>query len=479
MKGIRRAVAVIGAAALMATAAVGFAACDFSSFTDNGAKSAYQVAVDNGFTGTEIDWLKSLQGANGSDGRDLDIEEVYDVAVKNGYEGSFLEFLKEYLSVDVSQNNDTDVIAKNLLSVVSVYSAFRTTKQVSSGGGFGFGSGFKTKTVYTCAAGSGVIYSLNKEAGNAYIITNYHVIYNQGSENDGIADPLYVYLYGSRNGFSAQKDSAGDVVSVSDTADGIPAKVVGGAMNYDIAVLEVQGSEILRNSDAREVELGDSETVTVGEKVNVIGNPEAEGISVTSGMISVDSETISLTGVDGTNEISFRVMRTDAAVNEGNSGGGLFDVQGKLLGIVNAKNVDSAVDNMGYALPVSQVIGVVENLLRNDGSLLCARIGITIQAKESKAVYDEIYGKARIVETVAVAEVTSGYAGSGVFKAGDVLKSASLNGKTLTITRTYQLSEFMLNVRKGDTMVVTVVRDGAEKQLSMTFDRESYFVSVA
>ena len=74
MKKIWTAAVALGYTAVMA---VSFSACDFSAF---GSKSAYEIAVENGFTGTEADWLKSLQGADGSDGADLDIEEVYAAA---------------------------------------------------------------------------------------------------------------------------------------------------------------------------------------------------------------------------------------------------------------------------------------------------------------------------------------------------------------------------------------------------------------
>ena len=125
------------AASCAVVTAFGFAACDFGI---NSPKSAYQVAVENGFTGTEQEWLNSLKGSNGSDGSDLDIEEVYNVAVSNGYGGTFLEFLKEYLSVNVSENNNTDTIAHNMMSVVSVCCGFTVTTTI--GGGF-FGSMIK------------------------------------------------------------------------------------------------------------------------------------------------------------------------------------------------------------------------------------------------------------------------------------------------------------------------------------------------
>ena len=221
MKKIWTAAVALGCTAVMA---VSFSACDFSAF---GSKSAYEIAVENGFTGTEADWLKSLQGADGSDGADLDIEEVYAAAVENGYEGSFLEFLKEYLSADVSENNDTDAIAHNMMSVVSVYSGFRETKKTAS---WPFG-GTVTTTSLVWAAGSGVIYDLNKEAGNAYVITNFHVIYDAESDN-GIADYIYLSLYGGITNINT---------STGENTDGlaIPATYVGGAADYDIAACKI------------------------------------------------------------------------------------------------------------------------------------------------------------------------------------------------------------------------------------------------
>ncbi len=477
MKKIWTAAVALGCTAVMA---VSFSACDFSAF---GSKSAYEIAVENGFTGTEADWLKSLQGADGSDGADLDIEEVYAAAVKNGYEGSFLEFLNEYLSADVSENNDTDAIAHNMMSVVSVYSGFRETKKTAS---WPFG-GTVTTTSLAWAAGSGVIYELNKEAGNAYVITNFHVIYDSESDN-GTADYIYLSLYG---GIVNINESTGE------NTDGlaIPATYVGGSADYDIAVLKVQGSEILRESSAEEAEIGSSEEITTGEKVFAIGNPEGDGISVTEGIISVDSEYIQLEStINPGTAVSMRVMRTDAAINSGNSGGGLFDAQGKLVGITNAKLGDSliykkdqygnkvlngihSVDNMGYALPITQVMSVVDNIMDNDGSVKRATLGVTVQTVESKSILEN--GKAVIVETVSVVDITKGSAGDGVFETGDILKSIIVGNTKTEIRRRYQIIDLLLCVRKGDTVKVTVERDGKAVGLSITFDKDEYFTAVS
>ena len=272
--------------------------------------TAYELAVKNGFQGTEAEWLRSLHGANGEDGEDFDAQKLYQTAVEKGYEGSFLEFCAT-LNITVPDNNDTITIAENVRSVVSIYCGYAKTTQ----GGW---LGLNQTTSYGSQAGSGVIIDLNKEAGNALIITNYHVIYNLDSDEKGLLNNIWVYPYGAYNNFNAE---TGDV-----SGDGIKATYVGGAMDYDIAILKVEGSEYLKNSVATEAKLGNSDTVQLGEQTFVVGNPAGAGIAVTNGIVSVDSEYISMQALDNrdlnrdgyVDGVSFRVMRTSAAINSGN-----------------------------------------------------------------------------------------------------------------------------------------------------------------
>lgn len=472
---MKKTVKMAVAAVCVVSMAVGFTACDFS---DENAKSAYEIAVENGFTGTEAEWLNSLRGANGSDGSDLDINDVYDAAVQNGYEGTFLEFLKEYLSADISENNDTETIAHNMMSVVSVYCGFTVTETI--GGGF-FGGGQTVEEV-VCSAGSGVIVGLNKEAGTAYVVTNYHVVYNVDADSQ-ISDSIYLYLYGGMNTF--------DTSTGRDEENGIPATYVGGAMNYDIALLEVQGSDILRESDAEVAEIGSSEDLRAGERVYAIGNPEGEGISVTEGVISVDSETLTMTGADEKTTVSLRVMRTDAAINSGNSGGGLFDADGKLIGITNAKRVDQlgegalgqteveeSIDNIGYALPITQVGYVVDNILANDGKVVRGQLGVTVQKTDSNGEIDNT-GRVAVTEEVTVISVTAGSAADSRLQTGDIIRSMQIGGTTYTITRMYQITDLLLNVRRGDSIVITVERNGSMTPVTVGFIEDSDFVTIA
>ncbi len=466
------------------TLGVSLVACDEEKEVIN----AYDIAVKNGFTGTEKEWLSSLKGANGEDGEALDINMIYDKAVEEGYDKGFLAFLKEYLSVEVQEDNDTQVIAQNVTSVMSVCAGFKTTKTYQSGYWPNFGT--QQQVSYTASEGSAVIIELNKQAGNAIVLTNYHVIYDAGSDGEnGISDCIYLYPYGARERFyTGQQDVDGDgVITEQDRGDiggdGIKATFIGGAMYYDIAILEISGSEYLKNSEATATTIGSSETVEQGEKVFAVGNANGLGISVTAGILSVPSENISMSALDGSNATqSFRVMRTDAPINHGNSGGALFNVKGELIGITNAKNVEDETDALGYALPITQVSYVVENIMAHDTkNVQVAWLGITSTVTASKAVKNE-NGTLDIVEEITVAEVITSTTADGYkpgaaqdkLRVGDVLKSVTIDGKTYAITKNYRFGELMLNARAGDTITINVLREGTETAVDITLDKDDF-----
>lgn len=309
-------------------------------------------------------------------------------------------------------------------------------------------------------AGSGVIYQMNKAQGDAFVITNYHVVFDADSRTkNGIAEEINLYLYGGE--LQGQE---------------IKATYVGGSQNYDIAILRVEDSEILKNSDAIAATIGDSDEVRVGSTAIAIGNPESMGISASAGVISVDSEYITMTASDGVTSVDFRVMRIDTAVNHGNSGGGLFDESGKLIGIVNAKTEDETVENIGYALPSSTVTAVADNIIDFCYNSACENVrrpimGVTVITAASTAVYDADAGTVRIVETVQIHEVSPGQIGS-VFQIGDILVSASLNGVVKEITRQHHVIDLMLTARPEDTVEFKVLRNGEEITLNITVTQE-------
>ena len=295
---------------------------------------------------------------------------------------------------------------------------------------------------------------------------------------NGISNAIYLYPYGAYNGFALQS-STNTYADV--TKNSIQATYVGGAMDYDIAILRVDDSEYIKTSVMSEAQFASSEEVRVGEKVYAVGNPNGEGISITQGIVSVESEYITMTSTDGSSRtVDYRVMRTDAAINGGNSGGALFNAQGGLIGIVNAKNVSSEVDNMGYALPSTQVRNLCENILANykqngENGARVATLGVMVGTTASTAYFDE-NGALRIREEFKVVRVVDGGSAAKLLQVNDVFKSIRINdGETFDFTRRYQLLDQLLTVRKGDTVTLGIVRDGMEMTVEIPFTEDGYF----
>lgn len=350
-------------------------------------------------------------------------------------------------------NGSTTIVGGDSTSTVAISNALRSAVSISC---TFYESGYRGTAGAYGSAGSGVIYQLDKSNGDALIVTNYHVVYDPDSrQKNGIAEQILVYLYGSE---------------YSDF--GIEATYVGGSMYYDIAVLYIRDSEQLRNSDTVAVTIADSDRVQVGSTAIAVGNAEGSGIAVTSGVVSVDSEHITMTASDGVTEVDYRVMRVDTAVNSGNSGGGLFDEAGKLIGIVNAKTIDDGVENIGYALPSSVVVAVADNIIDYCMNATCESVmrpilGVTVTINDSAAVYDSETGMLGIEETVTVYSVEKGQLGS-VFKEGDVLVSVKIGDTEKRITRQHHLIDFMITARVGDKVEFVVLRDGVEQTLTVT-----------
>lgn len=425
-------------------------ACSFQG------ESAYEIAVRNGFDGTEQEWLDSLHGQNGSD---LTVDQLYDAAVENGYTGTKLDFINSQLQYSVSASDEL-VVSKAMLSAVRVVAYFQTSS-------YNIISGYTTSE--STSNGAGVIYSLNDAKSEALIVTNYHVVYDKSSTtSDKISDKIDVYIYGSES-------------------TPIKAEYIGGSLKYDIAVLRVSNSSVLENSDAVVATIADSDQIVVGEKAIAIGNPEAQGLSATIGVVSVDSETITMTGADGSTSCTFREIRTDAAINEGNSGGGLFDKTGALIGIVNAKTTTqkdgTTVIGFGYAIPSNVAIRVANRIYQNcngtsNTGFKVARLGATAFADSSKAEYDETTQTIKIVETVKLSKITVGRVAysMGITANQTITKIVIKNSNetiSIDINRSFTLVDAMLLVDVGDTVTLYCGTDAHLPHIFLSSDFES------
>ena len=301
----------------------------------------------------------------------------------------------------------------------------------------------------TVGKGSGVFYQIDKETGDAYIITNQHVVYKNGKQSENI----YVYLYGM-------------LLSTY----GIKATYIGGSTNYDIAVIKIEGSEILKNSLAISATPGKSADVGIFDTVYAVGNHAGGGIAATQGIVSVRSENLSVDGADDTG-ITLRVMRVDAAINLGASGGGIYNTQGKLIGIVCAKTIRDDVDDMGYAIPIDLALNLANNIIYHcDGVNMTkvnrALLGITISAKVIGPYIDE---NGNILEgaKVQVMDVSASSLAYGKVEIDDVVNSITVDGVTVMATAVYLIPEHMLNARLGSEIVMNVTR--GEETFDITF----------
>ncbi len=354
--------------------------------------------------------------------------------------------------------NDPDDIdglnpeSRAMLSTVSIVAKLDILSAYPS-----YGSG--TTTEYT-SYGSGIIYQLDREAGDAYIITNFHVVYNKDEVGKGgFSDSLSLFLYGMESEQYA-----------------IPAKVVGGSMTYDIAVLKVEGSEVLKNSMACAVILGNSEDVRIHDDVFAVGNPEGYGISITDGIVSVESETLQMLGADGRTSIALRVMRVSAAINDGNSGGGLYSADGRLMGIVNAKRTGSDVDNIGYAIPINLARNLADNIIKNcDGgenlSLKKCLIGITLTPATSGLASD---GKGGLIikEQIVIHEIAEGCITDKV-QVGDIINSITIDGVKTEVTRNHHVIDAMLKAGVGSTVTLSLTRGTSKVDVTIVIPEEA------
>ncbi|MCL1905558.1 MAG: trypsin-like peptidase domain-containing protein [Clostridiales bacterium] len=203
--------------------------------------------------------------------------------------------------------------------------------------GFNFW-GFSRETRIREGAGSGVIV-----AENGYIITNNHVIDK--------AIKIEVKL---RNGQSYE------------------AKLVATDPTTDVAVIKIEATGLVTAA------MGDSSALVVGEPAVVIGNPLGQlGGTVTSGIISALDRAVSFEEDDGSAK-TMNLLQTDASVNNGNSGGGLFNQYGELVGIVVAKSQGFSVEGLGFAIPINDVRGVIDDLIAYGYARGRIALGVTL-----------------------------------------------------------------------------------------------------
>lgn len=401
----------------------------FSACGKTGEKGEQGIQGIQGVQGEKGD-----KGDNGKDAEQVNFYQLYLSAKESGeFKGTYLEFIKEY--INVVYDNSKVIANKAVASVVSI-DAYNGTKKTNP------------------HSGSGVIFSLNDE-GSAFIITNYHVTYYSGNTEKAYTN-YDIYLYGE----------------IEDNV--MHASFVGGSKTYDISVLYIEKSEILKNSNARAVSFS-TEDAKLGTSVLAIGNPSGYGLSVSKGIVSKDSEYITMTVAGSSNR--YRVLRHDAYITHGSSGGGLFDMSGNLIGITNGGDGSSELIN--YAIPANIVYNVAKNIIDNcygkdDYSISKCNLGLTLESQNTETIFDNNTGYVKILDTVVVSNVSILAKNElSNLTQDDQILSLKLTKQhstvyTKTITRLFDYEEFMLLAGSGDTLEIKYLSAGVEKSITIS-----------
>ena len=271
-------------------------------------------------------------------------------------------------------------------------------------------------------AGSGVIIS-----EDGYLITNAHVILN---ENTG---------------------SPAETVTVRLTnGEEYKAEVITYDSDEDIAILKINATGL---TPAR---CGDSDRLVVGEEILVVGNPLGElGGSVSNGIISATQREIEIGGV------TMSLIQTNAAVNPGNSGGGMFNMKGEFVGIVNCKSSGEAIEGLGFAIPINQALKVSEELLTKGYVSGKPMLGITLDDVSNQS--NSFFFFYSIRSGLYVTAVTEGM-NDKVFKVGD--RIIAVDGEE--VSSRDDVKTILYKHAVGDKIKVQLYRDNKLMEVEAT-----------
>lgn len=271
----------------------------------------------------------------------------------------------------------------------------------------------------TQGAGSGVVMS-----ADGYIITNNHVV-ARSDDSEQYADTIVVRM---KNG------------------EEYDAEVIGGSADADIAVIK---ADIPEDVELVPAVFGDSDALAVGEEVLAIGNPLGTlSGTLTNGIISALAREVEVEGV------SMNLLQTNTAINPGNSGGGLFNMDGKLIGIVNAKSSGTEIEGIGFAIPANDALETAEKIIENGGSIKEPTVIVGITTYNIQTVSDARQFNVNALG-VYIYSVEEGY-NDDVLKYKD--RIIAVEGTE--ITSGSDVSDIVKSHKAGDVLEFTIYRDG-------------------
>lgn len=331
----------------------------------------------------------------------------------------------------------TEVVENVMPSVVSVYNTSTSTTQNYFG---------QTYSQESTSTGTGFIISQDDDNDELLIATNNHVVAD--------ADSLEVQFIDES------------------TAE---ANIKGTDSSNDLAVIAVKLSDIDSDtlSQIKVATLGDSDELKIGEPVVAIGNALGYGQSVTTGVVSALNRELQVEDVTGT------FIQTDAAINPGNSGGPLVDLNGNVIGINSSKIGGDTVDSMGFAIPISRAVPIIQDLMNQKtkttvdedkrGYLGISGVSVTSQVASAYSMPQGVY-VAQIIE--------GGAAEDSELQKGDII--TAIEGTTVSDMEALQKQ--LTYYESGETVTLTVQRqDGSgeysEQSVEITLGDKSAITS--
>lgn len=308
---------------------------------------------------------------------------------------------------------------------------------------FGFSSGSSEETTSE-SEGSGVIYK--KNGNTAYVVTNNHVISG--------ADSFYVMLYSGKR---------------------VKATVVGKDSVSDLAVLKIDAKNVEQTAT-----FGNSDNIQVGETALAIGSPMGSeyATSLTQGIISAKKRTLDITNSSGVTTGSTTVIQTDAAINSGNSGGPLVNLDGQVIGINSMKlssnsssSENASVEGMGFAIPSNEVVKIINQLVTK-GKVSRPALGISgidLDYVSDSAKSDTLKLPDGVDSGVVVMKSDSDSPLKDVLSKYDVI--VSLGGKKVTGISSLKTALYAHKV--GDSVTIKYYHDGQLKSQKVTLSLEA------
>ena len=292
------------------------------------------------------------------------------------------------------------------------------------------------------SSGSGIIIGENET--ELLIVTNYHVV--SGSSELSVV-------------FSYDEDS--------DDPSLVSARVKGYEADKDLAVIAVSLDDITdeMRSKIKIATIGDSSNLVLGQEVVAIGNALGYGQSVTTGIISALGRNVTVSDDNG-GSITNKLIQTDAAINPGNSGGALLNMNGELIGINSVKVSSSSVEGMGYAIPISDVQSIIEELMLKETRDVVAEEKQGYLGIKPIDVTNDIYEAYDMPVGVYIYNI---YEGSPAEAAGLVKGNIITKFDGQTIKNREALMSLLTYYRAGETVEVIAMVQSAEGYVEKTF----------